>query len=406
MVLPRMVMKAPKHQVLIAGAGGVGRAAGLLLREIGEDPPHLFVGDIHPEQAREAAHWIQDRSAIPGKVQPFYLSQDEEESDFRRALEAADLLLDCLPGSEAPRMARLARKHDLHYANLTEHVAETEEVKRIAAGAETSFVLQTGLAPGFIDVLGHGLLRRFFNHHGIDRADHLALRTGGLTEHAAPPHFYGFTWSPIGVATEYLKPCRALRDGEPVDLPALGEIEPLTLDGVDYEEGLTSGGVADLPQALVGEVRDLEYKTVRYPGHYAWVKALIEEIGDVPDRPKALMERMLEVVPQVENDAVVVYASVQGRDGIGYLHRADVFRLVRPLEIGGRWLRAIQATTAAGLAECAHLLLEGKLAAGPVLQSEIDPETYLAGPFVRRVYQSHTLLDESNLARPGEWRPS
>lgn len=399
-------MKAPKNHVLIAGAGGIGRAVGLLLREIGEEPPHLSIGDIHPERAQEAAHWIKDRSAIPGEVQPFHLSREDDGDDMRRALETADLLLDCLPGSEAPRMARLAREHGLHYANLTEYVAETDQVVEIAQGAETGFVLQTGLAPGFIDVLGHGLLRRFLRHYGVEQVERLALRTGALTEHAAPPHFYGFTWSPIGVATEYLKPCRALRDGRPVDLPALGGVEPLILDGVNYEEGLTSGGVADLPQALAGKVRDLDYKTLRYPGHYGWVKETLEELGDAEDLPEVLEQRMRRMIPLVDNDLVVIYASVQGRDARGDLHSAEAFRQVRPLEIGGRWLRAIQATTAAGLAESARLLLAGELEPGPVLQSEIDPEIFLGGPYVDRVYASESLLDESGLARPGEWRPS
>lgn len=395
-----MVMKAPKNHVLIAGAGGIGRAVGLLLREIGEEPPHLFVGDIQPERARDAARWIQGRSAIPGDVEPFHLSAEGDGEDMRRALDAADLLLDCLPGREAPRMARLARNHGLHYANLTEYVAETDRVREIARGAETGFVLQTGLAPGFVDVLGHGLLRRFLSHYGVERAERLALRTGALTEHAAPPHFYGFTWSPIGVATEYLMPCRALRDGRVVDLPALTEIEPLMLDGVDYEEGLTSGGVADLPRALAERVRDLDYKTLRYPGHYGWVRGLLEEIGEAPDLPMALERRMRDAIPLVDNDVVVVYASVQGRDREGQLRSAEAFRRVRPLEIGGRRLRGIQATTAAGLAETARLLLGGHLHAGPVLQSQIDPEAFLSGPYVDRVYRSETMLEESGLDRP------
>jgi len=35
----------------------------------------------------------------------------------------------------------------MHYANLTEYVAETDEITAFAKNAETGFVLQTGLAP-------------------------------------------------------------------------------------------------------------------------------------------------------------------------------------------------------------------------------------------------------------------
>jgi saccharopine dehydrogenase-like NADP-dependent oxidoreductase len=60
-------------------------------------------------------------------------------------------ILDCLPGSQAPRIAEFAKDYELHYANLTEYVAETEKIKTLAKDATTGFILQTGLAPGYID---------------------------------------------------------------------------------------------------------------------------------------------------------------------------------------------------------------------------------------------------------------
>jgi hypothetical protein len=57
-----------------------------------------------------------------------------------------------------------------------------------------------------------------------------------------------------------------------------------------------------------------------------------------------------------------------------------------PKHINGKVLRAIQATTAAPLAEVAWQLLSG-MWRGVVLQSQIDPITFLNGPFVESVYQ-------------------
>jgi tryptophan synthase alpha subunit len=62
-------------------------------------------------------------------------------------LTARDIILDCLPGSQAPRIAEFAKDYELHYANLTEYVAETEKIKTLAKDATTGFILQTGLAP-------------------------------------------------------------------------------------------------------------------------------------------------------------------------------------------------------------------------------------------------------------------
>jgi len=119
-----------KHQVVIAGAGGMGSAAGLLLRELGDFEVDLYVGDADAERARSAAAWIREGSLKPGEVHAFHLPVEGTNAEFDEALAHGEILLDCLPGKEAPRMARLARRHDLHYANVAEHVEEPEEIQR------------------------------------------------------------------------------------------------------------------------------------------------------------------------------------------------------------------------------------------------------------------------------------
>ncbi|HEX5758075.1 MAG TPA: saccharopine dehydrogenase C-terminal domain-containing protein [Thermoanaerobaculia bacterium] len=379
-------MSAP-HRIVIAGAGGMGSAVGLLLREMGDAPCDLWLGDAAEERAAEAAAWLREGSSRPGAVVPFHLPPSGSGPELERALDDAELLLDCLPGEEAVRMARLARRHDLHYANLTEHVAATDAIRReIAPGAPRGFLLQTGLAPGVVNVLGHGLFRRFCREQGVERADSLAMRVGALTANAQPPHYYAFTWNSHGVATEYVKHAIVVRDGARTTLPSLSERAAVLIGGVLYEEDLTSGGAADLPEALAGRVRHLDYKTLRWPGHYGWVDGILEAMPPGADPVEHLHAELVRVVPRVEDDdLVVVYAAVQGRDAHGILHRLEIWRRVPPFRCGPRTLRAIQATTAAGMAESARLLLTGRHA-GPVLQSQIDPESFLSGPFVGPIY--------------------
>lgn len=374
-----------KHQVVIAGAGGMGSATGLLLRELGDFEVDLFLGDADFEKARQTAAWIREGSTRPGEVTPFPLPEEGSSPELDGVLRQAEILLDCLPGSEAPRMARLAREHRLHYANLTEHVRETEEIRDIAAGACQGFLLQTGLAPGYIDVLAHGLFQRFCRRHGVETADTVSMRVGALTTNAHPPHYYGFTWSSIGVATEYVKPATVIRDGRRTERPSLADRALLVIRGVTYEEALTSGGAADLPQELEGRVRHLDYKTLRYPGHYAWVEDLLAKAPPDADPAEYLHREMEAVVPFVEDDRVVLYASVEGRDARGALHRIEDTRVVHPFQVGARTLKAIQATTSAALAESARLLLT-RNHQGVCLQSQIDPTDFLAGPFVTAVY--------------------
>jgi saccharopine dehydrogenase-like NADP-dependent oxidoreductase len=374
-----------KHQVVIAGAGGMGSATGLLLRELGDFEVDLFVGDASLERANATAAWIREGSTQPGEVHAFHLPAEGMSPEFDGALTQGEILLDCLPGKEAPRMARLARQHDLHYANLTEYVRETEEIQEIADGAERGFLLQTGLAPGYVNVLGHSLFQRFCREHEVDSVDVLEMRVGALTTTVRPPHFYGFTWSSIGVATEYVEPATVVRDGERTTRSSLSDRALVTLDGIVYEEALTSGGAADLPVALAGKVRNLDYKTLRYPGHYAWVEKLLSEAPAGVDRADYLLQKMEESVPFMEDDLVAIYAAVEGRDSQGILRRLQSTRLIRPCRVGARTLKAIQGTTAAGLAESARLLLTEDIQ-GVCLQSQIDPAHFMVGPFVAEIY--------------------
>ncbi len=374
-----------KHQVVIAGAGGMGSAVGLLLRELGDFEVDLFLGDADAAKAGSAAAWIREGSLKAGEVHPFHLPAEGTSAELDEALAKADILLDCLPGKEAPRMARLARQHDLHYANLTEHVEETEEIQEIAQGSSRGFLLQTGLAPGYVNVLGHSLYQRFCREQETNRADRLEMRVGALTTTARPPHYYGFTWSPSGVATEYVKPATVVRDGQRTTRPSLSERCTVVIDGVTYEEDLTSGGAADLPVALAGKVSHLDYKTLRYPGHYTWIEGLLAEVPEGENPIDYLQGRMEATIPFMEDDLVVVYAGVEGRGANGFQHRLERYLLIRPSRVGARTLKAIQSTTTAGLAESARFLLTEE-PQGVVLQSQINPSQFMAGPFVSEIY--------------------
>lgn len=374
-----------RRKIVIAGAGGMGSATALLLRELGDFDADVFLGDAHLGRAKNAAAWVREGSARHGAVEAFHFPAQGSSPELDRVLAGADLLLDCLPGSEAPRLARLARQHSLHYANLTEHVRETSEVEEIAQGAAQGFLLQTGLAPGFVDVLGHDLFQRFCDEHEADQAESLTMRVGALTTTAHPPHYYGFTWSSIGVATEYVEPATVVRDFQHTTRPSLSELAPIVIQGVRYEEALTSGGAADLPAILAGRVRHLDYKTLRYPGHYDWVKGLLAGAPEGVDRAEHLQRQMERAIPFVEDDLVVIYSAVEGRGADGVLRRAESSFRIEPVTVGARKLKAIQATTAAGLAESARLLLSDEIQ-GVCHQSQIDPARFMAGPFVGAIY--------------------
>jgi saccharopine dehydrogenase-like NADP-dependent oxidoreductase len=369
-----------KQCVFIAGSGGIGSAVGLLLRHFWDRDVDLILGDINEQSTVAAKQWILKGGPANGRISTCQMVDGWETN-----LSGCTLLLDCLPGSLAPAMARLAIKYGLHYVNLTEYVAETKEIVGFTETASTGFALQSGLAPGFVNVLGHKLFQQFCQTYGVETADVLEMRVGALTKNAVAPHFYGFTWSPIGVATEYVKQAEVVRNHKLVYVDALSGRRSLLINGRPYEEDLTSGGAADIPIRFADRVKSIDYKTLRYPGHYGWVDSILSNELEGQAKIDDLEEKMLNAIPSMEDDEVIVYCAVEGKDSNGRLRRIDQDLRVLPMTIGEVTLRAIQSTTAAGMAEAARIVVEQDHK-GVLFQSQIDPDAFLNGPFVRPVY--------------------
>jgi saccharopine dehydrogenase-like NADP-dependent oxidoreductase len=374
------------HKIFIAGAGGIGEAAALLLREWSETATDIFLGDIYQSSLDNARAFVLKNSEKTSPVETVLMPAEGIDDAMQAAFEQCDVLLDCSPGSQAPKFAGFARQFNMHYANLTEYVAETDQIIELAEGAETGFVLQTGLAPGFINVLAMSLYSDFVENFGNDKVERIGMKVGALTAHAHSPHFYGFTWSPIGVATEYVKNCRVVREFKISELPALSEREKIVIGGRLYEADLTSGGAADLPEFFSDKAKALDYKTLRHVGHYDYAQRTIHEFPNDAELPDKVLKRFLQEIPAVEDDFVLVHASVDGFDNKGTRRMLEKAFFIEPLEINGHRLRAIQTTTAGPLCEAAMMLLTGNYK-GVVLQSQLNHKEFLKGQFVSRIYE-------------------
>ena len=374
-------------KIFIAGSGGIGEAAAILLREWSKFETEIYLGDISEANLAKAKEFVTQNSDKKSKVETVLMAKDGANDAMKTAFETCDCLLDCSPGGQAPKMAQFAKDFKMHYANLTEYVAETDEIMALAKDADTGFILQTGLAPGFINVLAMLLYNQFVEKYENEKVERIAMKVGALTAHAHEPHFYGFTWSPIGVATEYVKNSVVLRNYKITKKPALSSRETIVIGARTYEADLTSGGAADLPDFFAAKAKALDYKTLRYVGHYDWIESLIRKLPKDENLPNRLQDVMLEAIPSVEDDLVLVHASVDGFDKNGRRRMIEKAFFVHPLEINGKNLRAIQTTTAAPLCESAMMLLPGNLK-GVILQSQLNPAEFMNGNFVSRIYKN------------------
>lgn len=178
-----------KATILIAGAGGIGRSVALILAEWSTANYNIHIGDGNAAVLEEALDWLRaSTTKNPNLFQGFEIPFEGEGEELQAALKEGDIILDCLPGKLAPRIAGYALEYDLHYANLTEYVQETEQITKLAKDSKRGFVLQTGLAPGFINILGKSLYEQFCEEQHAEKADRmLADRICNLQ---APPYYW------------------------------------------------------------------------------------------------------------------------------------------------------------------------------------------------------------------------
>lgn len=94
---------------------------------------------------------------------------------------------------------------------------------------------------------------------------------------------------------------------------------------------------------------------------------------------------MKAIIPHVEDDKIILYAAVEGKDATGVLRRREIAKQILPQIVGKHKLRAIQITTAAPVVQAAQFLLESSLR-GVILQSQIDPISFLNGNYIVPVY--------------------
>jgi saccharopine dehydrogenase-like NADP-dependent oxidoreductase len=311
------------RRVLVAGGGRIGRMTGHFLSTSGD----YRVRVIDP--SAEALSWFEANRPEIERVQ----GDVADAAVLDKALEECWAVCSCAPFHCNPGIAERAKAAGVHYLDLTEDVAVTKKVMTLAEGADTAFVPQCGLAPGFIAIAGRHLAR------GMERIRELRMRVGALPRHPANMLGYNLTWS-------------------------------------------TAGGLGTLAESLMGRADRVNYKTIRFPGHRDLVWFLLHEQGFAKD-PEGLGRLWEREIPGTEDDQVVVYVGASGLVDGRLIERTHALRVLHAEFDGLPWT-AIQITTAAGLCAVVDLLAEGRLPQkGFVRMEDVDYGEFIANRFGR-----------------------
>jgi saccharopine dehydrogenase-like NADP-dependent oxidoreductase len=351
-----------KTKTILLGAGKIGETITHLLHSSGDY--ELTVAD------QDTARLAPIGALGVRTARADFASQER----LRDLIRGNEIVISATPFHLTPPIAEAAVASGAHYFDLTEDVESTRRVKALANGASTALVPQCGLAPGFISILAHAMTRKF------DSLRDVQMRVGALPVYPTNALKYNLTWSTDGLINEYCNPCEAIIDGRRIETLALEEIEAFSLDGIAYEAFNTSGGLGTLCDTLAGRVENLNYKTVRYPGHRDLVKMLIRDLR-LGQRREILKDVLEASVPMTHQDVVLVFVTVSGSRE-GRLTQESFAKKIYSATIDGRLYSAIQITTAAGICAMVDLLREGALAKrGFVRQEDADLERFLANRF-------------------------
>ena len=340
-------------RVLVIGAGRMGRAiAWDLARQKGIAKVRLadkapMAGVLRADAARPASllPLLSDCDAAVSAV-PYFLNLGLAKAALKAGCSFSDL-----GGNDAVVRAELSLDREARKKGIT-------------------IVPDTGLAPGMVSLLAAHAISE------IGKARAVRIRVGGIPLHPKPPLGYALVFSPEGLINEYVEPCRALRKGRISVLPPLSELEALRFPGPfgTLEAFTTSGGASTLPDTYRGKVKDLDYKTIRWPGHAEQVRLLmalgLTEKGPARDLLIRCLERSL---PPPGRDAVLIRVTAEGSRGT---------LVLQAVELGGPRFSAMMRCTALPAAIIAGMLARREIRqAGALPQERCVP----AGVFLQEL---------------------
>lgn len=285
-----------------------------------------------------------------------------DPSKLRVELAAAEAVLSCLPFSLNTAIARVAHELGIHYFDLTEDVGTTQAILELSKTSKGLMAPQCGLAPGFVAIVAASQIASF------DECRSVRMRVGALPQYPTGLLGYSFNWSPEGVVNEYLNDCEVVEEGVRKWVSSMEWHETLVIDGKQLEAFTTSGGLGTMCDTYGDRVPNIDYKSIRYPGHMDLMNFFFHELL-MRERRELAAEILTNAKPPVDNDVVYVHVAAEGHIG-GQLRRQEFVRSYMPKMVGGMMSTAIAWTTAGSVAAVIELVRKGALPQKGFLRQE------------------------------------
>lgn len=243
-------------------------------------------------------------------VPNFFKFNVHNKKNLLKNMENEDVVISSLPYDLNYMLARHAIKAKVNFIDLGGNSTIVEKelaLHKDAKGAGVSIIPDCGLAPGMTNIISYHLWQ--------EGAKNIHIRVGGLPQAPKPPLLYALFFSIHGLINEYLEKSLVVKSGTLYEEESLSGLEEISFKGFPrLEVFYTHGGVSTLPLTL-RDVRELDYKTIRYRGHAEKIM-LLKQLGFFEAERREFTEMVLEhalekkvkdvILARVYSDAKVI----------------------------------------------------------------------------------------------------
>lgn len=257
-----------KFVIVGSGRQGISVAYDLL-----RDSNHnVVMVDIHEDFLNQALNKI---SAISNSQNLKGIVADVSDSNqMLEILSDADVMISAVPYKFNLDLTKLAIKSKTSMVDLGGHtniVREQLSMNEQAQESGITIVPDCGMGPGM------NITMAVLATEILDQTDEIYICDGGLPKDPKPPWNYSLFFNIEGLTNEYDEQAYFLKDGEIVEVPCFDNIENVSFDNIgELEAAVTSGGLSTMPWTFKNKLKVLENKTLRYKGHWEWMKAYRE----------------------------------------------------------------------------------------------------------------------------------
>jgi lysine 6-dehydrogenase len=246
-------------RVVVLGAGMVGAAIAADLASSAAGAHRVLSID------RDAARLTGLAARFPFETRVADLSRVEVVAEVCRD---ADLVVGAVPGSMGFQTLRTVIECGKNVVDISFFGEDPFELDALAQAHGVTALVDCGVAPGLSNMmLGY--------HASQGAVSAYRCLAGGLPVKRTWPWQYKAPFSPVDVLEEYTRPARLVEGGRVVTRPALSEPELVDLAPAGTLEAFNTDGLRSL-LVTMSQVPEMAEKTLRYPGHIDYVRALRE----------------------------------------------------------------------------------------------------------------------------------